>query len=66
MNNRKYLPYKIRHVNEVELSKPFSAHLCGSSRGFGDANALETYSNSISPTIKVQIGFIIIGEIDEQ
>lgn len=58
-------PIRLRHVNSVNLTKTFSAHLCGGSRGFDDANALESYSNDITPCIKTLIGFLLIVEVEE-
>lgn len=57
---------RIRRVNDVNLGKTFSAHLCGGSRGFDDAVALESYSNELVPTIKCIMGFILIVEVDEE
>lgn len=59
-------PIKIRHVNNVDITKTFSAHLCGGSRGFDDANALESYSNDITPCIKTMIGFILLVEVEDE
>lgn len=40
---------KFRHSNiqSVDLLRPFSATIRGGTRGFGDAQALEPYSNEI-------------------
>lgn len=56
---------RIRHsnANNVDIRKLFSAHLCGGVRGFENALALESYSNTIFPTIKATIGFTVIVEL---
>lgn len=59
-------PIKIRHVNNVDITKTFSAHLCGGSRGFDDANALESYSNDIAPCVKTIIGFVLLVEVYDE
>ena len=59
-------PIRIRHVNSVDLTKTFSAHLCGGSRGFDGANALESYSNDIAPCIKTLIGFVLVVEVEDE
>ena len=59
-------PIKIRHVNGVDMTRTFSAHLCGGSRGFDDANALESYSNDITPCIKTLIGFVLLVEVEDE
>jgi hypothetical protein len=56
---------RIRHTNGTDLTKTFSAHLCGGGRGYGDANALESYSNDLVPCIKTLIGFVLIVEVNE-
>lgn len=63
---KKQKPMRIRHVNNVDLSKTFSAHLCGGSRGFEDANAVESYSNDTTPCIKVLMGFVLLVEVYEE
>lgn len=57
---------RFRHVNNVDLSRTFSAHLCGGGRGFEDATALESYSNDIVPCVKTLIGFTLIVEVNEE
>lgn len=59
-------PIKIRHVNGVDMTRTFSAHLCGGSRGYDDANALESYSNDITPCIKTLIGFVLLVEVEDE
>lgn len=59
-------PIKIRHVNGVDMIRTFSAHLCGGSRGYDDANALESYSNDITPCIKTLIGFVLLVEVEDE
>ena len=59
-------PIKIRHVNGVDMTRTFSAHLCGGSRGYDDANALESYSNDITPCIKTLIGFVLLVEVKDE
>lgn len=56
---------RIRKVNDVNLTRLFSAHLCGGGRGYTDALALESYSNDIFPTVKTVIGFTFIVEVYE-
>ena len=56
---------RIRHTNGTDLSKTFSAKILGGGRGFGDALALETFSNDVSPTIKCIQGFTLIVEVYE-
>lgn len=57
---------KLRKVNNVDISKTFSAHLCGGSRGYEDACALESYSNDLSPCVKTLIGFVLIVEVENE
>ena len=58
---------RLRHCNGVDLTRTFSAHLCGGGRGFGnDTNALESYSNELAPCIKTLIGFTLIVEVYEE
>ena len=57
---------RIRHTNGIDLDRLFSARLMGGVRGFGDAFALETFSNDLSPCIKCMQNFTLIVEIDEE
>lgn len=47
------------------MSKCFSAHICGGSRGYDDACAIESYSNDLFPTIKTLIGFVVLVEAED-
>lgn len=57
-------PIRLRHANGVDMTQTFSANLLGGPRSFGDANALETFSNDVTPTIRCIHGFILIVEIE--
>lgn len=39
---------------------------CYGKCGFDDANALESYSNDITPCIKTMIGFILLVEVEDE
>lgn len=54
---------KLRRCNGVDLNKIFSAKLVGGSRGYDDALALETYSNTCAPTLRTITGFIVVAQI---
>lgn len=58
--------FRIRHMNGVDVGKTFTAKLSGGVRGFGDAMALETFSNDVTPTIKCLQSFTLLVEVDEE
>ena len=55
---------KFRHSNGVDLNSTFSAKILGSSRGFGDKCAMESFSNDVTPTIKCVMGFTVLVEVE--
>ena len=57
-------PIRIRHTNDTDLSRTFSAKILGGSRGFEDACAMETFSNDFTPTLKCMSGFTLIVEVE--
>lgn len=56
---------RLRHSNGVNLNRIFSAKLLGGGRGFNDALAMETFSNTESPTLRTISGFVVISQICE-
>ena len=56
---------RIRHTNNTDIRKTFSAKLLGGGREFEDALAMETFSNDFTPTIKCVQGFTLIVEMYE-
>lgn len=52
---------RIRICNGVDLTRPCSASIRGSSRGFNDfVNAVETFSNTEFPTLKAMASFTCV------
>ena len=52
-----------RHSNGVDLTKTFSARIMGGCRGFGDACAMESFSNDVAPCVKCVQSFSVIVEV---
>ena len=57
---------RLRHANGVDLTRTFSANLLGGPRSFGNANALESFSNEVTPTIQCLHGFVLIVEVEDE
>lgn len=53
---------KLRIANNTNTSCLFSASLRGGVRGFADAVAVESHSNTVCPCIKTVSGFVVIVE----
>lgn len=51
---------RLRISNGVDVNNVYSATIKGGSRGFGDALAIETYSNDVVPTILTIESFTLI------
>jgi hypothetical protein len=51
---------------EWTSARPSPPNYQGGVRGFGDAMALETFSNDITPTIKCLQSFTLLVEVDEE
>lgn len=64
--NKKKKTMRLRHANCVDLTRTFSANLLGGPRSFGDANALESFSNEVTPTIRCLHGFVLIVEVEDE
>lgn len=60
---------RLRIANNVDIGRWFSASIRGGTRGYSDACAIETHSNTEFPTVKTMGGFMVVGimrEDDEQ
>ncbi len=57
---------RLRHRHGVRLDRAFSSTIRGGVRGFGDAVAMETFSNDLAPTIRTLSSFVVITEVYER
>lgn len=60
---------RLRIANNVDIGRTFTASIKGGTRGYSDACAIETHSNTEFPTVKTMGGFMVVGimrEDDEQ
>ena len=62
---REKKPIVFRHSNGADITRTFSANLLGGPRSFGYANALETFSNDVTPTVRCVNNFVLIVEVDD-
>lgn len=57
---------RIRHINDVDICRTWSGCIYGAERGYADATALETHSNTAFPTLRTMNSFVVICIVNEK